>query len=213
MNKLWSVLKKEKLLPVVTIQDPEHAAGLAEALLEGGISSMEITLRTEAALEAIRSVAEQFPEMQLGAGTVLNGAQAEEAIAAGARFLVSPGFSKAVAEVCEKRAIAYIPGCVTATEIMEALECKIRVLKFFPAKQSGGTEALKTFAAVFPEAVFIPTGGINSENVKQYLAQGNVLACGGSWLIQEGSVGREGKSIVSEEIRKIQSEGRARQEE
>ena len=196
MNKLWSVLKKEKLLPVVTIQDPEHAAGLAEALLEGGISSMEITLRTEAALEAIRSVAEQFPEMQLGAGTVLNGAQAEEAIAAGARFLVSPGFSKAVAEVCEKRAIAYIPGCVTATEIMEALECKIRVLKFFPAKQSGGTEALKTFA----------------ENVKQYLAQGNVLACGGSWLIQEGSVGREGKSIVSEEIRKIQSEGRARQE-
>ena len=196
MNKLWSVLKKEQLLPVVTIQDPEHAAGLAEALLEGGISSMEITLRTEAALEAIRSVAEQFPEMQLGAGTVLNGAQAEEAIAAGARFLVSPGFSKAVAEVCEKRAIAYIPGCVTATEIMEALECKIRVLKFFPAKQSGGTEALKTFA----------------ENVKQYLAQGNVLACGGSWLIQEGSVGREGKSIVSEEIRKIQSEGRARQE-
>ncbi len=208
MDKLWSVLKKERLLPVVTIQNQEHAAGMAEALLEGGISSMEITLRTQAAFEAIRAVAERFPEMQIGAGTVLNRTQAEDAIAAGAGFLVSPGFSGSVAEVCKKRDAVYIPGCVTATEIMEALECRIQVLKFFPAKQSGGTEALKTFAAVFPEAVFIPTGGIDSENVKQYLAQKNVLACGGSWLIQEERFVREGKFIVSEEIRKMQSEGR-----
>ena len=175
----------EKYIPVVVIKKLEETCTILKALKASGIYSAEITFRTEYAEEAIKLAVKEFPEMKTGAGTVINGEQCKRAIAAGAKFIVSPGLSRDVAEQCKKNDIPYYPGCVKPTEIMEALNLGITTVKFFPANIYGGLKALKALSAPFPQIKFIPTGGINKENMEEYLAYDRVVAVGGSFFVEE----------------------------
>jgi 2-dehydro-3-deoxyphosphogluconate aldolase / (4S)-4-hydroxy-2-oxoglutarate aldolase len=177
-----SLLAGVRLIPVITLQDPAQAAPLAEALKAGGLPCAEVTLRTDAAEDAIR-IMSQDPDMLVGAGTVLSENQAERAIAAGSRFIVTPGFSSKVVRACQDRSVPVIPGAVTATEITAALDEGVRVVKFFPAATMGGTAALRALAGPFPMVRFIPTGGVTPGNMAEYLGLSCVLAVGGSWVV------------------------------
>ncbi|WP_337845139.1 bifunctional 4-hydroxy-2-oxoglutarate aldolase/2-dehydro-3-deoxy-phosphogluconate aldolase [Thermus sp.] len=182
---LEEALAAAKVLPILTPRTLEGLEGLGEALLEAGFSLMEVTLRTPLALEAIRRL--RVLDLEVGAGTVLNEAQAEEALAAGASFLVSPGLSLDLARWAEARGLPYLPGVATPTEVQEALSLGLSLLKFFPAEAMGGVRTLKAYAPIFPGVRFVPTGGIGPEGLEAYLALENVLACGGSWFL-EGSL-------------------------
>lgn len=175
------LLAAARLIPVITLQDAADAAPLAEALKAGGLPCAEITLRTDAAGEAIR-IMSQDPGMLVGAGTVLSPEQARRAIGAGARFVVTPGFSGSVVRACQEHSIPVIPGAVTATEIMAALDDGIGVVKFFPAATMGGPAALRALAGPFPMVRFIPTGGVTAGNMAGYLRLSCVVAVGGSWV-------------------------------
>lgn len=175
----------EKRIPVAEIKNLNETERLLSALKKSGMRCAEITLRTPCAEEAIRLAAKNFPEMEIGAGTVIEARQCESAIAAGAKFIVSPGLSEEVAAVCKKENIPYYPGCVTPTEIMRALRLGLTTLKFFPAQLYGGLRGLKALAAPFPQVRFIPTGGINGENAEEYLAFEKVAAVGGSFFVEE----------------------------
>lgn len=175
-------LKKNAVVPVVVLNDAENAVPTANALLAGGIDVMEITLRTEAALDSMRRVSAACPDMLVGAGTVLNVQQAEAAVAAGARFIVSPGFNRELVKWCIDHDITVTPGCVTPTEIMEALELGIHVVKFFPANVYGGIPAMKSLSAPFGGVTFIPTGGVNDKNFEEYASAPFVHTIGGSWV-------------------------------
>jgi 2-dehydro-3-deoxyphosphogluconate aldolase / (4S)-4-hydroxy-2-oxoglutarate aldolase len=176
------LLARVRLIPVITIQDAAQAEPLAEALKAGGLPCAEVTLRTDAAEEAIR-IMSQDPDMLVGAGTVLSENQAERAIAAGSGFIVTPGFSGKVVRACQDRSVPVIPGAVTATEIGTALDNGIRVVKFFPAATMGGPAALRALAGPFPMMRFVPTGGVTPGNMAEYLGLGCVLAVGGSWVV------------------------------
>lgn len=171
------------VIPVVAIDDAAHAPELAGALIEGSLPCAEITFRTAAAEDAIRKIAEQFPQMLVGAGTVLTVGQAERAVEAGARFIVSPGFGPSVADWCLANKVPITPGVATATEIQMALEKGISILKFFPSENLGGVPSIKALAAPFVGVSFIPTGGINAQNLAEYLRVPAVVACGGSWMV------------------------------
>lgn len=175
-------MRESRIVPVVVLDHAEDAVATANALIAGGVSVMEITMRTDAALKAIEDVAIHCPEMLVGAGTVKNLQQCKLAVAAGAKFIVSPGFSKEIVSYCRENQIPCLPGCVTATEIMEAMELGVRVIKFFPANIYGGISAMKALSAPFGEISFIPTGGVNEKNVKEYLEQPFIWAVGGSWI-------------------------------
>ena len=177
-----SLLSGLRLIPVITLQDPAQAAPLAEALKAGGLPCAEVTLRTDAAEEAIR-IMSQDPDMLVGAGTVLSRDQAERAIAAGSRFVVTPGLSGKVVRACQDRSVPVIPGAVTATEIGNALDEGVRVVKFFPAATMGGPAALRALAGPFPMMRFVPTGGVTPGNMAEYLGLSCVLAVGGSWVV------------------------------
>ncbi len=170
------------IVPVVVIDDVKDAVLTANALLRGGIDVMEITLRTNAGLDAIQAVAEGCPYTLVGAGTVTTLEQCKKAVNAGAKFIVLPGFNRSVVEWCVKNDIAVTPGCVTPTEIMEAIECGLAVLKFFPANVYGGLAAMKALSGPFTGVKFIPTGGINLLNMVEYLNAPFVHAVGGSWV-------------------------------
>jgi 2-dehydro-3-deoxyphosphogluconate aldolase / (4S)-4-hydroxy-2-oxoglutarate aldolase len=176
------LLARVRLIPVITILDAAQAEPLAEALKAGGLPCAEVTLRTDAAEEAIR-IMSQDPDMLVGAGTVLSENQAERAIAAGSGFIVTPGFSGKVVRACQDRSVPVIPGAVTATEIGTALDNGIRVVKFFPAATMGGPAALRALAGPFPMMRFVPTGGVTPGNMAEYLGLGCVLAVGGSWVV------------------------------
>jgi 2-dehydro-3-deoxyphosphogluconate aldolase / (4S)-4-hydroxy-2-oxoglutarate aldolase len=169
-------------IPVVTIDEADHAAELARALLAGGIRTVEVTLRTPQALDAIHAIAAQVPEIVVGAGTLLGAADVTRARKAGARFGVSPGLTQQVAEAARGAEFPLLPGAVTASEIMTARERGFTALKFFPAKAAGGLDALKNFVPVFPDVVFCPTGGIGQADAPQFLALPNVLCYGGAWV-------------------------------
>jgi 2-dehydro-3-deoxyphosphogluconate aldolase/(4S)-4-hydroxy-2-oxoglutarate aldolase len=171
-----------RLIPVITIHDAAQAEPLAEALKAGGLPCAEVTLRTDAAEEAIR-IMSQDPDMLVGAGTVLSENQAERAIAAGSGFIVTPGFSGKVVRACQARSVPVIPGAVTATEIGTALDGGIRVVKFFPAATMGGLAALRALAGPFPMMRFVPTGGVTAGNMAEYLGLSCVFAVGGSWVV------------------------------
>ena len=171
-----------KILPVISLEREEDAAGLAAALTAGGVPAAEITFRTGCAAQAIRIMRESFPEMLVGAGTVLNPEQADAAIAAGAQFIVAPGFDPATVRHCLDRGIPVFPGCATASEVQQALDLGLNVLKFFPAEQCGGVGTLKALSAPFGQVRWMPTGGIGLHNLKSYLDFPKVLACGGSFL-------------------------------
>jgi len=176
------------IIPVVVIDHAEDAVPTAQALLSGGIDVMEITFRTPAAREAIQSVSANVPEMTVGAGTVLNIAQCEAALAAGARFIVSPGLDEELTEFCTKRSVPVIPGCVTPSEIMKALSLGLRVVKFFPANVYGGLSAMKALSGPFTGLRFIPTGGVNAGNLRDYIAAPYIHAAGGSWMCKQKDI-------------------------
>lgn len=182
-----SQLAQATLVPVVVIDDAADAAGLAQALIDGGLPVAEVTFRTAAAADAIAVMAERG-DVVVGAGTVLTPEQVDRAVAAGARYIVSPGFSRAVVERAQEHGILALPGCVTATEIMAALELGLSTVKFFPAGTSGGAPAIKALAAPFGGVSFVPTGGVSASNLADYLAIPAVAAVGGSWMVPQARI-------------------------
>ena len=170
------------VIPVIVIEQREHAVAMARALVDGGVRVLEVTLRTAAALAAIEAIARDVPEAIVGAGTLRSAADARAAHAAGARFAVSPGYSAAVAEECRGLGLPLLPGVATATEVMQAADDGFRFLKFFPASAAGGPALLKAWASPFADVVFCPTGGIGIDTAPSWLALSNVKVVGGSWL-------------------------------
>ena len=175
----------EKFVPVVVIKELSETDKILTALKNNGIHCAEITFRTACAAEAIAYAVKNYPDMEIGAGTVINAQQCRQALEAGATFIVSPGLSPAVAEVCRENNIPYYPGCVTPTEIMAALELGITTVKFFPANVYGGLKALKALSAPFPQVKFIPTGGVDRSNIDEFLAFDKIAAIGGSFFVKE----------------------------
>lgn len=189
-------LAKAAIVPVVVIEEAKDALPTAEALYGGGIDVMEITLRTEAGLDSIRAVAEAFPQSLVGAGTVTTLDQCKAAVAAGAKFIVMPGFNRQLVEWCRAEGVTVTPGCVTPTEIMEALDCDLKVLKFFPANVYGGLKAMKALSGPFPTVKFIPTGGVNQDNLAEFLSAPFVHAVGGSWLCSKGDISKGNFDLI-----------------
>ena len=175
----------DKRIPVVVIKELSETDKILTALKNYGINCAEITFRTACAAEAIAYACEKYPDMNIGAGTVINAEQCEKALKAGAKFIVSPGLSASVAAVCKENGVPYYPGCVTPTEIMAALELGLTVLKFFPANVYGGLKALKALSAPFPQVKFIPTGGVDKNNIDEFLAWDKIYAVGGSSFVKE----------------------------
>lgn len=175
----------EKFIPVVVIKELSETDKILKALRNSGINCAEITFRTACAAEAIEYAVKNYPDMSVGAGTVINAEQCEAALNAGAQFIVSPGLSVSVANICREKGIPYYPGCVTPTEIMQALELGITTVKFFPANIYGGLKALKALSAPFPQVKFIPTGGVDRSNIEEFLAFDKVAAIGGSFFVNE----------------------------
>ncbi|MBS5850661.1 MAG: bifunctional 4-hydroxy-2-oxoglutarate aldolase/2-dehydro-3-deoxy-phosphogluconate aldolase [Eubacteriales bacterium] len=185
----------KQVIPVVVINDEKETIEILSKLREGGINCAEITFRTACAKEAIAIGTKAFEDMNIGAGTVINAEQAKSAVQAGAKFIVSPGFSDEVARYCTDEKIPYYPGCVTPTEIMRALSYGLNVVKFFPAGVYGGLKAMKALSAPFPQVRFIPTGGVDLSNLKEYLDFDKVYAVGGSFMMK-GDIVKNCKEIV-----------------
>lgn len=184
MNTITEQLGRYGIVPVVVLNDAGKALSLAKALCNGGLPCAEVTFRTDAAEESIRLMSREFPDMLIGAGTVLSTEQADRAIAAGAKFIVSPGLNPKVVTHCQKKNIPIIPGVVTPSEMEQAMELGLKIVKFFPAEPSGGLAMIKAVAAPYTMLKFMPTGGINAKNVRDYLAYDKILACGGSWMVK-----------------------------
>lgn len=191
MNELIQKLKEIRIVPVVKIDDAKKAVPLAKSLIEGGIPCAEVTFRTEGAKEAIKEMHEAYPDMLIGAGTVLNAKQVDEAIEAGATFIVSPGLNPNTVKYCKEKGIPILPGVATASEIEQAIELGLCAVKFFPAEANGGLKTLKALSAPYYKMEFMPTGGIQESNVKEYLAFEKVIACGGSWMVKDELIENE----------------------
>lgn len=188
MNFYDLAFAKTGVLPVINIPQIEAALPLAEALLAGGLDALEVTLRSHCSLEAIRLIKDTYPQMYLGAGTVMSTEMVDQAIAAGADFIVSPGYDEEVVDYCISKGIMITPGCVSPSEIQSAIKKGLKVLKFFPAELNGGIEAIKLLSGPFPGVKFIPTGGINFNNLGQYLQSDKILACGGSYMASAAQI-------------------------
>ena len=212
MNTIMTRFRETGVVPVVVLENAKDALPTANALCAGGIGIMEITLRTEAALASIEAIAKNAPEVLVGAGTVLTLDQCKACVDTGARFIVSPGFRPEMVRWCLDSGIPVLPGCVTPTEIMEGLEMGIRVFKFFPANVYGGIKGMKALSAPFGGIRFVPTGGANGDNLKEYLSAPFIHAVGGSWLcakedISGGNFGKieelakAASAVVKETIR------------
>lgn len=186
--RLMSLLDGQTVIPVIKIANVGDAVPLARALARGGLRAIEITLRTTDALEAIRRIAGEVEEAIVGAGTVLNTRQFDDAVAAGSQFIVSPGFTKELLSAAGNSAVPYLPGAITPGEMMTALEAGIDFLKFFPAEQAGGAAYLKSLASPLAAIRFCPTGGISAKNARDYLALPNVVCVGGSWIAPDDLV-------------------------
>ena len=204
MNPVLKQMQEFGIIPVVVLNDTKDAEPLGKALVEGGIPCAEVTFRTEAAEECIRIMAEKFPEMLVGAGTVLTTEQVDRAVAAGAKFIVSPGLNPKVVKYCVEKNIPITPGIITPSEMEQAIELGLEVVKFFPAESFGGLKTIKSMAAPYGKMMFMPTGGINPEKVKEYLKFNKILACGGSWMVA-GNLVKEGKF---DEIAKLVAEAK-----
>lgn len=185
---LREIFRTGRIIPVITISDVEAGVALCRALVAGGLNTLEITLRTPVALDAVSAVKAALPDAIVGVGTVMNAAQLGEAKARDAAFAVSPGLTEALIEASQKTALPLLPGAQTVSEVMRAREAGFSFLKFFPAESSGGIRTLKDFAPVFPDVVFCPTGGIGRDNAADYLAQPNVLCIGGTFMIPKDSL-------------------------
>ena len=184
MNEVLEKIQKIGIVPVVVLNDAKDAAPLAKALCDGGLPCAEVTFRTDAAEESIRIMAEQFPNMLVGAGTVLTTDQVDRAVAAGAKFIVSPGLNPKIVRYCVEKNIPITPGTTNPSDIEQAIECGLEVVKFFPAEPAGGLKYIRAIAAPYTMMKFMPTGGINPQNVREYLAYDRIAACGGSWMVK-----------------------------
>lgn len=192
MNGVLKQMSEYGIIPVVVLNDVKDAEPLGKALIDGGIPCAEVTFRTEAAEESIRIMSEKFPEMLVGAGTVLTTEQVDRAVAAGAKFIVSPGLNPKVVKYCIEKGVPVTPGIITPTEMEQAIELGLEVVKFFPAESFGGLKTIKSMAAPYGKMKFMPTGGITPANVRDYLAFDKIIACGGSWMVS-GALVKEGK--------------------
>ncbi len=181
LNRLEELLAPA-VVPVLTVARPGDALPLARALADGGLTTVEITLRTPVAISAINAIAEALPGVAVGAGTVRSPEQAQAVIAAGAKFIVSPGMTPRLIEAAQRWPVPFLPGAVTASEAMALADIGYRLLKFFPAEQAGGTATLKALAAPLSDIRFCPTGGVNADNARSYLSLTNVICVGGSWV-------------------------------
>ena len=194
-----------KVVPVVVLNDVKDAAPLAKALVEGGLPCAEVTFRTDAAAESIRIMAEAYPDMLVGAGTVLTTEQVDRAVEAGAKFIVSPGFDPEIVDYCIGKNVPVFPGCISPSEVAQAVKRGLKIVKFFPAEQSGGLAMIKAMAAPYNMLKFMPTGGINTKNLKEYLACDKILCCGGSWMVKGDMV----EAGEFDKIQKLTEEARA----
>ncbi len=188
MNDVLKKISEVGILPVVVLDDAKDAKDLAKALIEGGLPCAEVTFRTAAAEESIRVISEAYPEMLVGAGTVLSVDQVKKAVSAGAKFIVSPGFDEEVVKYCLDNNISVTPGVCTPSDVQKGYKMGLDVLKFFPAEPSGGLSMIKAIAAPYTMMKFIPTGGINENNMEDYLKYDRILAIGGSWMVKSSLV-------------------------
>ena len=189
------------VVPVVVLEDAKDALPLAEALTEGGLPCAEVTFRTEAAEASIRLMSEKYPEMLVGAGTVLTIEQVDRAVAAGAKFIVSPGFDPEIVDYCLDKKIPVFPGCITPSEVAQAVKRGMKVVKFFPAEQAGGVAMIKAIAAPYTTVKFMPTGGIHAKNLGDYISCDKLICCGGSWMVK-GDMIRNGEFDKIKELTK-----------
>ena len=181
MSELYSI----GLIPVIKIENPDDAVPLAKALIDGGLPAAEITFRTKCAAEAIKNITEAYPEMLVGAGTVLTTEQVDAAIAAGSKFIVSPGLNPKVVSYCLSKGVPMLPGCSNPSDVEVALELGLSTVKFFPAEAVGGLKMLKAMAAPYGQLTFMPTGGISADNLLDYLKFNKIIACGGSFMVKD----------------------------
>nr|WP_288703061.1 bifunctional 4-hydroxy-2-oxoglutarate aldolase/2-dehydro-3-deoxy-phosphogluconate aldolase [uncultured Dorea sp.] len=204
MKTIEETFAELKVVPVVVLDDVKDAEPLAKALVEGGLPCAEVTFRTEAAAESIRIMTEVYPDMLVGAGTVLTTEQVDKAVGSGAKFIVSPGFDPEIVDYCIGKNIPVFPGCISPSEVAQAVKRGLKVVKFFPAEQSGGLAMIKAMAAPYHMLKFMPTGGINTENLKEYLACDKILCCGGSWMVKGDMI----KAGEFEKIKKLTQEAK-----
>ena len=204
MKTIEETFAELKVVPVVVLDDVKDAEPLAKALVEGGLPCAEVTFRTEAAAESIRIMTEVYPDMLVGAGTVLTTEQVDKAVESGAKFIVSPGFDSEIVDYCIGKNIPVFPGCISPSEVAQAVKRGLKVVKFFPAEQSGGLAMIKAMAAPYHMLKFMPTGGINTENLKEYLACDKILCCGGSWMVKGDMI----KAGEFEKIKKLTQEAK-----
>ena len=183
-DKVFEQFTKVGIIPVVVLNDAKDALPLGKALVEGGLPAAEVTFRTDAAEESIRIMSQNYPDLLVGAGTVLTVDQAKRAVAAGAKFVVAPGFDEEVVQYCLDNDIPVCPGTQTASEMMKALKMGLTKVKFFPAENAGGLKMIKAIGAALTALKFMPTGGINAGNVREYLASDKIFCCGGSWMVK-----------------------------
>lgn len=198
ISNIFHEISQFGIIPVIKINEADNAIDLMAALIAGGLPCIEITFRTNAAFDSIKRISSKYREALVGAGTVLTIEQARLAYEAGAKFIVSPGFDADLAHWCFSKDLAYAPGIATPTEIITALKENLRVLKYFPAEELGGARMIKALAAPFSEIKFIPTGGINQENLATYLSLPSVLACGGSWIAKSEYVSNRNFDLISQ---------------
>lgn len=184
MTDVSKKIEELGIVPVVVLNNTKDAAPLAKALTEGGLPCAEVTFRTEAAEESIRIISSEYPDMLVGAGTVLTTEQVDRAVGAGAKFIVSPGFDPEIVDYCLSKEIPVFPGCITPSEVAQAVKRGLKTVKFFPAEQYGGIAAIKAISAAYTGIRFMPTGGINAKNLESYLSNEKIIACGGSWMVK-----------------------------
>lgn len=199
---LLKLLAQAPVVPLVQSDDPEEAVAIARALLDGGMQVLEVVLRTDKAYECLQAIAQEFPDVQVGAGTVLSADHAKKAIEHGAKFIVSPGLHDGVVRVAQDNNMPVLPGIATATELQQAWNMGLRTVKFFPAGLSGGPKMLKALSSVFRDVSFMPTGGVNADNLVEYLEIQAVIACGGSWLTPKEAI-QSGDFEVIENLSRI----------
>ena len=207
-DELFKYFHDLGIVPVVKIDDANKAEGLAKAMIDGGLPCAEVTFRTDAAEEALKRISTKYPEMMVGAGTVINPELAEKAVNAGAKFIVSPGLNTDTVKWCLDRNIPVVPGVATPSEIEKGLSFGLKVLKFFPAESLGGVKMLKDLSGPFPQVKFMTTGGINTENLADYAKTPNVLAIGGSWMVKADLIESENwaeiTKLCKEAVQKLQ---------
>lgn len=204
MKSIEELFAELKVVPVVVLDDAKDAEPLAKALVEGGLPCAEVTFRTEEAAESIRIMTEVYPDMLVGAGTVLTTEQVDKAVESGAKFIVSPGFDPEIVDYCIEKNIPVFPGCISPSEVAQAVKRGLKVVKFFPAEQSGGLAMIKAMASPYNMLKFMPTGGINTKNLKDYLACDKILCCGGSWMVKGDMI----KAGEFEKIKKLTREAK-----